>query len=138
MVVNIDTTFSSFPKIFKHENRCFPEIFVARNKGFHEIFDSLGANLRSLWKNNRDEHYTCHSDSAHMIHEGDFHIWFWDVGKTAPNVIDRDFTADRPLQKVATDVTKINIGGSKIYLSTVLDMFNGEIYNRFKRIYGIL
>ena len=61
-----------------------------------------------------------------------------DVGKTAPNVIGRDFTADRPLQKVATDVTKINIGGSKIYLSTVLDMFNGEIYNRFKRIYGIL
>ena len=50
-----------------------------------------------------------------------------DVGKTAPNVIDRDFTADRPLQKVATDVTQINIGGSKIYLSPVLDMFNGEI-----------
>ena len=33
----------------------------------------------------------------------------------------------RPLQKVATDVTLINIGGCKIYLSPVLDMFNGEI-----------
>ena len=42
-------------------------------------------------------------------------------------MINRDFTADRPLQKVATDVTQINIGGSKIYLSPVLDMFNGEI-----------
>ena len=50
-----------------------------------------------------------------------------DVGKTVSNVINRDFTADRPLQKVATDVTQINIGGSKIYLSPVLDMFNGEI-----------
>ena len=50
-----------------------------------------------------------------------------DVGKTAPNVINRDFSADRPLQKVTTDVTQINIGGSKIYLSPVLDMFNGEI-----------
>ena len=49
-----------------------------------------------------------------------------DVG----NVINRDFTADRPLQKVATDVTQINIGGSKIYLSPVLDMFNGEILDR--------
>ena len=50
-----------------------------------------------------------------------------DVGKTVSNVINRDFTADRPLQKVATDITQINIGGSKIYLSPVLDMFNGEI-----------
>ncbi len=50
-----------------------------------------------------------------------------DVGKTVSNVINRDFTADRPLQKVTTDVTQINIGGSKIYLSPVLDMFNGEI-----------
>ena len=50
-----------------------------------------------------------------------------DVGKTVSNVINRDFTADRPLQKVATDVTQINIGSSKIYLSPVLDMFNGEI-----------
>ena len=28
---------------------------------------------------------------------------------------------------MATDVTQINIGSSKIYLSPVLDMFNGEI-----------
>ena len=51
-----------------------------------------------------------------------------DVGKTAPNIIDRDFTADRPLQKATTDVTQINIGSYKIYLSPVLDMFNGEIH----------
>ena len=29
--------------------------------------------------------------------------------------------------ELTTDVTQINIGGSKIYLSPVLDMFNGEI-----------
>ena len=28
-----------------------------------------------------------------------------DVGKTAPNIIDRNFTAERPYQKLATDVT---------------------------------
>ena len=49
------------------------------------------------------------------------------VGKTAPNIVDRDFSADRPYQKVATDVTQINIGSSKIYLSPILDMFDGEI-----------
>ena len=45
-----------------------------------------------------------------------------DVGKAVSNVINRDFTADRPLQKVATDVTQINIGGSKIYLSPTTSM----------------
>lgn len=50
-----------------------------------------------------------------------------DVGKTAPNIINRDFSTDKPYQKVATDVTQINIANSKIYLSPVLDMYNGEI-----------
>ena len=50
-----------------------------------------------------------------------------DVGKTAPNIIDRDFVADRPYQKLATDVTQATIGGRKIYLSPILDMCDGEI-----------
>jgi transposase InsO family protein len=50
-----------------------------------------------------------------------------DIGKTAPNIINRDFTAERPYQKLATDVTQINVGGRKIYLSPVLDMYDGEV-----------
>lgn len=50
-----------------------------------------------------------------------------DVGKTAPNIINRDFTATGPNQKWATDVTQINIGLEKCYLSPILDMYNGEI-----------
>lgn len=50
-----------------------------------------------------------------------------DVGKTAPNIINRDFTATGPNQKWATDVTQINIGQDKCYLSPILDMYNGEI-----------
>ena len=50
-----------------------------------------------------------------------------DVGKTAPNIVDRDFSADRPYQKLTTDVTQINIGNSKVFLSPILDMFDGEI-----------
>ncbi len=49
------------------------------------------------------------------------------TGRTAPNIIDRDFTADAPNRKWATDVTQINIGSEKLYLSPILDMFNGEI-----------
>ena len=48
-------------------------------------------------------------------------------GKIAPNIIARDFSADAPNRKWATDVTQINIGSVKLYLSPILDMFNGEI-----------
>ncbi len=50
-----------------------------------------------------------------------------EVGRIAPNVLDRDFTAVRPNQKWVTDVTQINIKQAKLYLSPILDLFNGEI-----------
>lgn len=49
------------------------------------------------------------------------------VGRIAPNIIGRDFVATEPNRKWATDVTQINIGTTKLYLSPILDMFNGEI-----------
>lgn len=58
-----------------------------------------------------------------------------EVGKIAPNVIARDFIADAPNRKWATDVTQISIGSVKLYLSPILDMYNGEIisYNISKK-----
>lgn len=50
-----------------------------------------------------------------------------EVGHAAPNVINRDFTAGAPDRKWATDVTQMRIGRVKLYLSPILDMFNGEI-----------
>jgi len=50
-----------------------------------------------------------------------------DVGKIALNVLDRDFKATLPNRKWTTDVTQISIKDEKIYLSPILDMFNGEI-----------
>lgn len=49
------------------------------------------------------------------------------VGHIAPNIINRDFIASAPNRKWTTDVTQINIGAEKLYLSPILDMFNGEI-----------
>ena len=50
-----------------------------------------------------------------------------EVGKIAPNIIGRDFTATAPNRKWATDITEVRIKDRKIYLSPILDMFNGEI-----------
>jgi transposase InsO family protein len=49
------------------------------------------------------------------------------VGKVAPNIIARDFKADRPNQKWTTDVTEFAVNNQKVYLSPILDMYNGEI-----------
>lgn len=49
------------------------------------------------------------------------------VGKIAPNVLDRDFNAEKPNQKWVTDITEFKLFGEKLYLSPILDLFNGEI-----------
>ena len=58
-----------------------------------------------------------------------------EIGKVAPNLINRDFKAERPAQKWTTDITEFSLFGQKLYLSPVLDMFNGEIisYNISER-----
>ena len=45
----------------------------------------------------------------------------------AENLLDRRFQADAPNQKWTTDVTEFNVKGEKLYLSPVLDLYNGEI-----------
>ena len=49
------------------------------------------------------------------------------VGVVAPNILDRQFDAFEPNHKWVTDVTEFNIAGKRLYLSTVMDLFNGEI-----------
>lgn len=48
-------------------------------------------------------------------------------GKVAPNLLERKFVAKAPNQKWVTDVTQFNIKGEKVYLSPILDLYNGEI-----------
>lgn len=50
-----------------------------------------------------------------------------EVGRVASNLLARQFKADRPNQKWVTDVTEFNVQGRKLYLSPVMDLYNGEI-----------
>ena len=49
------------------------------------------------------------------------------VGKIAPNILQRNFKAEKPNRKWATDITEFSLFGTKLYLSPVLDMYNGKI-----------
>lgn len=50
-----------------------------------------------------------------------------ETGKIAPNLLNREFHADKPNEKWVTDVTEFSLFGKKLYLSTILDLYNGEI-----------
>ncbi|MCV4265950.1 IS3 family transposase, partial [Pseudomonas capsici] len=49
------------------------------------------------------------------------------VGKIAANLLERNFVAQRPNQKWVTDVTEFKVAQQKLYLSPVMDLYNGEI-----------
>jgi transposase InsO family protein len=50
-----------------------------------------------------------------------------EVGKIALNLLQRDFRAEEPNRKWTTDITEFKLFGQKLYLSPIMDLFNGEI-----------
>ncbi|MDH6374957.1 putative transposase, partial [Paenibacillus sp. PastF-3] len=49
------------------------------------------------------------------------------IGKLAPNILERNFQAKNPNEKWVTDITEFKLFGEKLYLSPILDLYNGEI-----------
>ena len=50
-----------------------------------------------------------------------------EVGKIAPNLLNRDFRAEKPNQKWVTDVTEFSLFGEKLYLSPILDLHSSDL-----------
>lgn len=50
-----------------------------------------------------------------------------EVGKIAPNLLERDFSTTKPDEKWVTDVTEFSLFGQKLYLSPILDLHSGDI-----------
>lgn len=50
-----------------------------------------------------------------------------DTNEAAPNLFKQDFRAEKPGLKWATDVTEFKVKDRKVYLSPIIELFNGEI-----------
>ena len=50
-----------------------------------------------------------------------------EVGKIAPNIINRNFETTKPFEKLATYVTEFAVCDDKVYLSPILDLHNNEV-----------
>ena len=86
---------------------CHNQGYVINHKTVQQLMKQLG--LKSLVRLKRYRSYR------------------GEVGKIAPNILNRDFHADQPNQKWVTDVTEFSMHGEKLYLSPILDLYNGEI-----------
>ena len=43
------------------------------------------------------------------------------------NKLNRHFLADKPMEKLVTDITNLYFGSCKLYLSSIMDLYNREI-----------
>ena len=50
-----------------------------------------------------------------------------DMNEAAPNLFKQDFKARKPCLKWATDITEFKVRDKKVYLSPIIELFNGEI-----------
>ena len=46
-----------------------------------------------------------------------------EVGKVADNLLKRNFTAEKPFEKLTTDVTEFSVCNEKVYFSPVMDLY---------------
>lgn len=53
--------------------------------------------------------------------------WRGERGSAAANILQRNFKASRPNEKWVTDVTEFAVNGRKLYLSSIIDLFNNEV-----------
>ncbi|WP_430690100.1 IS3 family transposase [Klebsiella pneumoniae] len=62
-----------------------------------------------------------------VIRAKKYRAWKGRTGEAAPNILSRNFGASKANEKWVTDVTEFPVQGKKLYLSSVLDLFNREV-----------
>lgn len=64
---------------------------------------------------------------CHVRRRKRFTTYRGEIGATAPNRLNRVFTAIAPDQRWVTDVTEFRIGEDRLYLAPVMDLFDRQI-----------
>jgi transposase InsO family protein/transposase-like protein len=126
----------------------FYHLRISRGPG---RYDELRQHIRELFKNNggrygyrrihallrREELFVSEKVIRHIMIEADLVVvckkkrkyssYQGDVSLATANLIERDFHADAPNVKWLTDITEFNIPAGKVYLSPVIDCFDGMV-----------
>ena len=49
------------------------------------------------------------------------------IGKLVPNLLNRDFSTERPNQKIVTDISEFEVNSKKIYFSVFIDFYGNRV-----------
>ena len=94
--------------------------------GYRRIKDEL-KNLGHLVNHKRVQRVMKELGLKSMVRMKKYRSYKGNVGNIAPNILNRNFQAHKPNKKWVTDITEFKLFGEKLYLSPMLDLFNGEI-----------
>ena len=82
---------------------------------------------------------------CHVRERRKYNSYKGEVGGVAPNLLERHFKTNEPNRKWVTDITEFKVNDQKLYLSPIIDLFNGEVvsYNlsrhpNFKQVTDML
>ena len=104
-------------RIFRDENKC--------RYGYRRVTSELRKkyiiNHKTVQRLMKEMGLFC------MVRAKKYHSHKGDIGEIAPNLLNRDFKANKPNEKWVTDVTEVHLFGQKLYISTILDLYNKEI-----------
>ena len=59
------------------------------------------------------------------VRQRKYNSYMGEISPAVPNEIQRDFHSDKPNEKWLTDITEFKIGDNKVYLSPIIDCFDG-------------
>lgn len=101
----------------------------AQNKGRYG-YRRIAARLRQLGEKicqNTVQRLMGELSIKSLVRPKKYRSYKGEVGRTAPNVLKRNFDAERFNLKWLTDVTEFKIGEAKLFFSPVMDLYNREI-----------
>ena len=64
---------------------------------------------------------------CHVRERRKYNSYKGEVGEVAPNLLERHFKTNEPNRKWVTDITEFKVNDQKLYLSPIIDLFNGEV-----------
>ncbi|BDA92397.1 hypothetical protein E3AUHO_50830 [Klebsiella pneumoniae subsp. pneumoniae] len=84
--------------------------------------------MNTLWINHKTvQRLMAELSLRSVIRAKKYRAWKGRTGEAAPNILSRNFGASKANEKWVTDVTEFPVQGKKLYLSSVLDLFNREV-----------
>lgn len=93
------------------------------HRRIHQELSAAGWRVarKTVLKRMQGQHLRC------QVRRKRFTSYRGEVGRTAANELNRNFTATAPNQKWVTDVTEFRIGEAKLYVSPVMDLYDRQI-----------